>query len=204
MRSSTGFRLGAGLLALCALMQLALLHVPFDLVALPALAVILPWWLFVVALVVVGAAFSSLTVRHFCGSAGILPGSVHLLQAVFVLLVLRGTREIYPLAPHLPLLKYGALAGFALLERRYLSGATRHLLLGVAMAQIAKILLRTFVTLPPTATRTADGILVLVQVVALGLLAADVHFEEDLWARNLLGSAGATIEDLDDPRGGRP
>jgi len=202
LRTSSGFRIGAALLTLCVLVQLALHYAPVEPWDLPTAVHDAPWWLFATTLAVLGVSYVSLTLRPFFGSAGALPGLVHLLQAIFVLLVLRGVREIHHLAPYAPLLKYGALAGFALLDRFYMTAGTRRLLLMVAAAETVKILVRTFELLPETLTQPIDAVLALAQALTLWRLAADVYHEENLWASSLLGSSGATLADRADSRDG--
>lgn len=203
LRTSSGFRIGAGLLTLCVLVQLVMHYAPLEHWDMPAVARFVPWWLFSLTLTVLGASYFSLTVRTFFGFAGALPGLAHLLQAIFLLLALRGVNEIYFLAPYIPLLKYGALVGFVLLDRYYMTAGTRRLLLLVAVVEPVKVLVRTYELLPVSLGRPIDAVLALVQAFALWRLAADVYDEENLWANSLLGSSGETLEDRAESRGGK-
>lgn len=199
IRSSTGLRAGASLLGVCLLARYALLLPAVQRLGLPTWIYAVPWWLFAGTLAILGATFLSLAVRPYFGTSGWLPGVAHLLQAVFVTLAIYWGPEITIYGAIPPLIKYTALAVFAVREKHDIGRRTRNLLVAVSLAEMTKILTRSLVYLPPAAALALDVLLLLAQIVAFWRLARNVDYQENVWASRRLVELTGRFEDFDRP-----
>jgi len=196
IRSSTGLKAGAISLGVCLLARYALLLPAVQRQGLPAWTHAVPWWLFAGTLALLGATFLSLAVRPYFGTSGWLPGVAHLLQSVFVLLAVHWKPDfaVYSAIP--PLFKYTTLAFFAMSEKHDTGRRTRNLLVAVSLAEMAKILMRSLVTLPPAVVLGLDGLLLAAQIVAFWRLARNVAYQENVWASRRLVELTGRFEDF--------
>jgi hypothetical protein len=204
LRTSTGLKFGAISLALCAAARLGVSIAQERGESLPGLMVWVPWWLFILALTVLGFAYLSLAWRPFFGYSAWMPGVAHLLQASVLITALYLFPAANVVAPYPPLLKYTGLAVFANMEAPRITPTTRVLLLVVALGELTKIVVRSLASLTPTVALALNLLLLAIQVIAIWQLSEDVAFHEDLWASEQYAELEARMRDLDHPASGSP
>lgn len=160
------------------------------------------WLFWIAALWLLAAGFIWVGVQPFLGRFGLATGIFHLLNGVFLLLVLfAGVKPFLPNAS-LAIGRTLLLLFFVLAEYKHLKGSHVWILAGVALLQFLKIGLRISDQLPALSQKYdvgLDSLLLSLLAVAVYLMAGDLHHQENQWARKVASTRAKGLAEFNNP-----
>ncbi len=168
----------------------------------PGFLVTTAWLSWIAALMLLAAGFIWVGVQPFFSRFGLLIGIFHLLNGVFLMVVLFA-RVPSPLpGVSLAIGRTLLLLFFGLLEKSRLRPFTTGALITVAGLQSVKIALRLLDWMPamsPLLVGALDSLILTLIALALYLVGGDIRKAEDQWARELASTRASGFGEFNNP-----
>ena len=201
LRGSTLMRIG-GLLTIVAPLGKSSAEMLSQKTDLAHLLMTASWVSWILALLVLAAAFIWVGAKPFLGRFGLYVGIFHLLNSVFLMVVLFA--NVNPPVPSISLSigRNLLLVFFVLLERRNMGKPAGKFLISMALLQIVKMgtrLLDLTPTLVKQASSGLDSLFLILLGLSLVLLGNEIKKSENIWARQLLATRASGLAAFNNP-----
>lgn len=168
----------------------------------PGFLVTTAWLSWIAALMLLAAGFIWVGVQPFFSRFGLLVGIFHLLNGIFLLVVLFARVQSPLPGVSLAIGRTLLLLFFGLIEKKRLRPFTSVALLTVSGLQLVKIALRLLDWMPPMSSLLAgslDSLFLTLIALVLFLVGGDVRRAEDKWARELASTRASGFGEFNNP-----
>lgn len=160
------------------------------------------WLCWIMALWFLAAGFVWIGVHPFLGRFGLVVGTFHFLNGLFLLLVIFARMEPFVPNASLSIGRTLLLLFFVLIEKKHLRQFNVTFLVTVAFLQFLKISLRITEVLPSLGKvydSALDSSLLILLAVAIILLGKDIKMAENAWAKELLATRASGFGEFNNP-----
>jgi|GEM_PF-2326044 len=202
LRGSTMIRAGTVVMALAGLSNVIAPYVSSFGVVPYEPAMIAAWLSWILGLWILGAGFAWVGINPFLSRFGIVVGTFHIAQGVYLLVLLFTSARTAVPPVSLSVGRLVAILAFALIERESIGRSTSRLILVATGLALLKVAVRIMTYLPPlsaTIWSLADAGMLILLAVTLLRLGTRVRILENSWAEERYRERSAGFVDFNNP-----